>query len=45
MMYKVQSNEPDQIDHNYTNNFMDNSLEQVVSSLNEGVLSDDMMVD
>lgn len=38
MMQK--SNDIDQIDHNDTNNFMDNSLQQVVSSLNDGVPSD-----
>ena len=38
MMQK--SNDIDQIDHNGTNNFMDNSLQQVVSSLNDGVPSD-----
>ncbi len=45
MMYKSQLNEPGLIDHNDTNNFMDNSLQQVLSSLNDGVPSEDNFVD
>ena len=45
MMYKSMPNETDQIDHNDTNNFMDNSLQQVVSSLNDGAPSEENLMD